>query len=424
MSLAHGLLLHDQGKLDEAEKAYREHLSSEPNDDYAHSRLALCLLEQEGRKKEALKEIDAAIGLEPEHDYYHGVKSIILAQLNKGKQALESADRAIALNPDGSFNHTAKASAFADLMRWSEAETSCRKALSLDSDNGFAKNLLASVLQAQGKSVESEMAVDQLLADDPESSLAHTNAGWAALRRHDYKNAEIHFREALRLDPEYDPARDGLLESFKARSAFYRVYLRYTFFMARFTEGKQWIFIIGIYLIYQFGRHALRQIHPFASGAFICLYLGFVTWVWLAPGIGNFLVMLDRSARFALKKGEKLSGIFVGGGLLLGLGSVIGGLIANSTPPILAGMGLVVSTIPASLTFGNPSKKGRFVFGGVLAFVYLATVGVTLAEIANPTVSMEDMNPMIGLLGLPALIAALLCTWFGNISSLREDDSG
>ncbi len=418
MSLPHGLLLHQQGKLDQAESAYREHLAAEPNDDYAHSRLALCLLEQENRKKEALEEIDIAISLEPEHDYYRAVRSIILSNMNRGKEALEAADVAISLNPDASFNYTAKASALADLMRWADAEVECRQALTLDSDNSFAQNLLANVLRNQGKQVEAEIAVSQLLADDPESAYAHSNAGWDALRRHDHKQAESHFREALRQDPEFEYAREGLLQSFKARSIFYRTYLRYTFFMARFTEGKQWIIIIGLYLAYQIGRRMLKEVSPLAATALVVVWLGFVMWIWLAPGVGNLLVLLDRSARYALKRGEKWQGIFVGGGLFVGLAALAAGFGLHYNSLVVAGFALLCSTVPGSLTFDNPSIKGRFVFGGIFGFVYFAGITSAFFELGNR--DMNQISTVTALLATPAIIASVLCTWIGNISALRE----
>lgn len=418
---ARGHILRHQGRYEEAESFFKQAIAAEPDSDAAYAELALCQLEQEGRKKDALDNIDRAIRIEPEADYYHALRSLILSRLHRGREALTAADTAVAIDPDSGFNYAVKAQALAEQLRWAEAEEYCRKALAQDSDNSFAANLLASVLRMQGKQVESEFAASRLLADDPEDAFAHFNAGWAALQRHDHRTAEGHFREALRLDADFDAAREGLLESFKARSLFYRAYLRYCFWIQRFTAGTQWAIIIGLYLAYTFGRTILNHIHPLAGVAVVILYLGFGLWVWLAPGIGSFLVLLDRSARHALKSAQAWQGIAVGGGVFLGILLLAGSAITHYPPGMVLGGALFAASLPASLTFGNRSRKGRMLFGAITAFVYLAGLGVTVTEAFRHPAEFSGRS---GELIFAGIIAAVLCTWIGNVPSLRRDDSG
>ncbi len=418
MSLPHGLLLHQQGKLDQAESCYREHLAAEPNDDYAHCRLALCLLEMEGRKKDSLEEINRAIALEPEHDYYHAVRSIILSDLNRGKDALEAAETSIEQNPEASFNFTAKAGALADLSRWADAETELHKALVLDADNNFAKNLLANVLRNQGRQVESEIAVEQLLADDPESAYAHTNAGWAALRRGYSQQAEEHFREALRLDPDFEMAREGLLESFKGRSWIYRAYLRYVFFMARFTSGKQWAIIIGAVIIVQVVIRVVGQEMGFLV---LGLYLFFASFTWLASSVGNFLVQLDRSARHALKPPEKRQGIVVTFFLVAGLATIVASFGLISPSYLFIGLSLLLASVPASLAINNDSHRGRIVFSCILGLGLISTLigGALLLLSSNSFTTIKgDTTHLVAIIPLFCFAA---CTWMGNINGLRSE---
>ena len=420
--LDHGLLLQDQGKLEEAESCFLGVLAREPENDFVYSRLALCRMSQSGRKRDALQSIDEAIRLRADESYYHSIRSLILGDLHRGKEALEAADRALALSPHDAIAYVAKASAYCDLQRWADAENWALQALAIDSDNVMAANILTHALRLQGKADQNAIAVDQLLANDPESSLSHVNAGWAALQRHDNSKAEEHFLEALRLDPDCEVAREGLLEAFKARSWFYRVYLSYCFAMQRFTGGKQWAIIIGLYLAYRFLAASLKNVSPILWGAVVFLWLGFVMWVWLAPGIGNFLVLLDSSARHALKKGEKLLGIAVGGGLLLGIIFLVFGFWKSSDPLLAAGFGAIVSTVPASLTFANDSRSGSWVFGAITASAYLATIAIVLVELfLHPE---SGPAPISYRIGLPVFLASLLCTWLGNIPALRRDRSG
>lgn len=416
--LAHGLLLQDQGRLEEAEAIFRSVLTREPENDFVYCRLALCQLSQQGKKRIALDSIDTAIRLRADDGFYHSVRALVLSELRKGKDALASADRAVALDPESSFGLAAKATAYCAMDRWAEAEEWSRKALAADSDNAMAANLLTHSLRMLGRKGENAIAVEQLLAADPEDSFAHVNAGWSALQHGEHQKAETHFREALRLDPDSEMARDGLIESFRARSLFYRVYLSYCFFMQRFTGGKQWGIVIGIYIGYLVIRQVLEQVNPVIAAVFVFLWLALVMWVWLAPGVGNFLILLDRSARLALKPGERWQGVAVGLGLLLGAIGTGLGFALDFPPAMLAGFGLVASTVPASMTFGNNSAKGRLVFGSITGFVYLVTIGVFISEsLRHPAVELLATTQTFG--GI-AILAAILCTWLGNVRSLRQ----
>lgn len=416
--LAHGILLQDQGRLEEAEACFMGVLAREPENDYVHSRIALCRLSQEGKKKLALQSIDTAIQLKADNGYYHAIRSFILSDLNRGKDSLAAAEKAVSLDPEDAFTLTAKAAAYCSVDRWAEAEKWCREALAVDPDNSMAANILTNVLRLQGKSAENDIAVEKLLAANPEDSYSHINAGWSSLQKRDFRKAESHFREALRLDPESDAAREGLLESFRARSWFYRVYLSYCFFMQKFTGGRQFLFIIGGYVAYRLLRGVLEKINPLLALGVGLLWLGLVLWVWLAPGIGNFLILLDRSARLALRPSEKRQGIAVGGGLLLGILGIGIGIATGYAPAMLVGIGAMASTIPASLTFDNDSKAGRWVFGSITGLAYVATLSLGILEAVRH--SEEKLSEITVGFGGVVLLSTFLCTWLGNIRSLRQ----
>lgn len=415
--LSHGLLLQDQGRLEEAEACFYSVLAREPDNDFVYGRLALCQMSQPGKKRRALETVDEAIRLRADEPFYFSVKAIILGELHRGKESLEAAETAVRLNPEDTFALSAKANAYCAMDRWAEAEEWSRHALALDSDNAMAANILAHTLRMQGKRELNAEAVARLLAADPEDSFAHVNAGWSALQAKDQVRAEGHFREALRLDPESDMAREGLLESFRARSWFYRAYLSYCFFMQRHTEGKQWLIFLGAFAVYQVSRQYLATINPVYSGVLVAVWLGLVLWVWLAPGIGNFLILLDRSARLALKPAERHQGIAVGGVFALGGLATVIGLVSAYYPVLLVGVGMLATTIPASLTFGNASSRGRLVFGSITVLLYLVVTTVVVLEwVRHPA----PMHPVSSVLGTCALLATVACTWLGNVRALRR----
>ena len=418
--LSRGRLLRHQNRFEEAEACLRQAIGVEPDDVAAYAELAQCLADQDGRRRDALEVIDQAIRLEPADSFLHTQRSLILSRLDRNKEALEAADMAIGLDPDSSSHFSVKAQALTGLQRYKEAEETCRKALALDADDGHASNLLAHLLRVQGKSTESNLAAEKLLSDDPEDPYAHFNAGWAALQRNDHRTAESHFREALRLDAGFEPAREGLLESFKARSLFYRLYLKWCFWMQQFTSKAQWGIIIGFLLLYHFGRRLLSAIHPMAGLAILVLYLGFVLWIWLAPGLGNLLVLFDRSARHALRNSEKWHGVVAGGGLLVGLILLAASAAVAFLPGYVIGGALVCGAVPATLTFGNGSPQGRWLFGSILALIYLIGFGVGIHESIRFSSADGFTSGSQQLVGL-GIIAAVACTWLGNVGALREE---
>ncbi len=417
--LSHGLLLLDQGRLEEAEACFVGVLMRDPDNDFVHSRLALCRMQQPGRKNDALESVETAIRLDPEDDYYFGLKSLILSSLHRHREALEAADSAIAMNPEVSFNFSVKASALCDLHRWTEAEENCRIALSIDPDDSMASHMLTNVLRLQGRVEENQAAVDIQLSKNPENAYAHANAGWARLHQGNQVKAEEHFKEALRLDASMDSARSGLLESFKARSWYYRMYLAYCFFMQRFTGRGQWAIILGAYVAYQVLRVPLRQIGAWAELTLIALWITLVLWIWLSPGIGNFLIYLDRTARLALHKSEVYHGLWIGLSLLIGIPLIICGVLMKVPALTPLGAMLIASTVPATMTFTNDSRKGTIVFGSVLALVLVMGVMCATLRFLSGGTSEFAETLFVGL-----IIVTALSTWLGNVPALRRDDSG
>lgn len=415
--LRRGQVLRQQGRLEDAEAFFKQAIADNPEHDYAYFELALCLMDMDGRRKESLQAIDRAISLEPGFSAYHATRAMVLAMLNRGKDALTASELAIELAPDSSFAHCSQARAYMMLQQWSNAENSARQALELDANDVSAGNILAMALRLQGRVAESAGTVAQLLSEDPEDPLSHLNAGWSALQGGDYKQAEQHFREALRLDPDFEAAREGLLESFKARSPMFRQYQKYCFFMQRFQSGARWAIVIGIYIAFRFGRAALERINGVAAVVLTFAYLALVLWVWVASGVGNLLVLLDPSARLALKRSEAIEAIAVGGGIIAGAVLMLLGAATSQTALLIAGGGFVAGSIPASLTFTNASRGGRALFGSILALTYLSSLTASLAMTLVPD---SPISGKLMSLTFLSMFACLICTWIGNIGGLRR----
>jgi tetratricopeptide (TPR) repeat protein len=411
-----GVQCHQLRRYADAERHFRDALGADPEDDVALNLLASALHAQDGREREALEVIDRAIALDPNDAMHHASRAFILNGLDRPKDALSAARTARELDPYCENALTAEAQAHLLSRDWTRAEKAAREALALDPDRSSAANLLAQALRMQNKTAENDAQIAALLERDPEDESTHCNAGWAALHRGDHRAAEIHFREALRLDPNFDAAREGLLTSFRARSGFYRVYLAYCLRMAQLKEGAQWAVIIGMYVVYRVVRQLAHAVSPALALAVAALYFIFVLWGFVANPVGNLILLFDRFARHALRRDETTEAVLVGGGVVLGLVLLLIGFAFNSTVALMFGGAFAVSAIPLSMVFTNRARVGAWMFG-IIAIVPVA--GAALAWIGR-----INSNADLASAGFVAMIVggigALASTWLSGVKALRR----
>ncbi|MEP6670232.1 MAG: tetratricopeptide repeat protein [Chthoniobacter sp.] len=398
-----GLQLKQIGRFADAATAFKEALAQEPNDAFALHQLAGCQWRVEELRNEALQTIDQAISLEPNEAEHHVLRGFILCALERPKEALDATRLALGLDPNDSYAHTAEAQAYLQMEKWSLAEQSARQALTLDADNSGAANQLAQALRLQNKQAENAAHLAGMLARDPEDAFTHANAGWSALQRGAHREAEVHFREALRLDPGFDYAREGLLTSFRARSPLYRAYLKYTFAMARLNRGARWAVVIGLYFA--------SRVAPYLPYGYVLvtIYLLFVLWVWVARPVGNAMLLFDRFARYALRLPEKIEAAVVSSCLVAGFTGLVLHLAFHWNLAMLFGIAAIAIAFPLSLVFTNASRLGRWIFGSIAAGAAL----VILYSLFPGTYLSADL--FVG-----ACIACAASTWLGNIRALNK----
>lgn len=420
-SLIRAQQLRDLRRHEEAVALLHAHLAQNPQDPTAFLELALNRMEIDGAKPLALENAREATGLLPGESFPLALQSRILSSLDREKEALPIADSALALDPEDPYCWNSKSLALCGLHRWNEAEQAARQALALDPDDETASNLLAHSLRLQKKLDESESESRRRLARNPENAFSFANSGWAALQRGQVKEAEDFFKEALRLDPSLTYAKDGLKESFRARSAFYRLFLKWVFFIQQFNQNYRTAIIIGLIFGFKIIKGIAAAVHPLLVIPVVILYYSFLFGTWLSSGLANFLILKDPVARMSLDTDEKLEGIAVGSLFLGGLMVFIGGMATSTMPVAVAGGAMMVSAIPVTLIFTNQSILGRFIFGAcTLAILGLgAHVAVDLSSNATQKVGMGDSAASLNI----AIVIAFGTTWLSMVPSLHRRKS-
>ena len=125
-------------------------------------------------------------------------------------QAKAAALRALELDPDLGEAHASLGLMLADELDWTRALEHYRKAVALRPDYATAHHWFAMSLADLGRADEARREIEQALRLDPTSRIINTNAGHAAMMARDYARAEVHYRAALDLAPDFEYARSEL----------------------------------------------------------------------------------------------------------------------------------------------------------------------------------------------------------------------
>ena len=188
------------------------------------------------RHEEAIREAQTAVHLVPDLPNGYYVLGHVLDDVRRFREAEAAAREAIRLNPEDADYYALLASLRFQQGHWADALGYAEQGLAQEPDNLSCGNLRGMALVQLGRRDEAGMAIQGTLAKDPENAVAHANQGWAMLHRGDHAGALTHFKEALRLKPDMEWARQGILEALRARNPVYRILLNYFLWMSRLSS--------------------------------------------------------------------------------------------------------------------------------------------------------------------------------------------
>ena len=314
--LSRAEILLAQSRPADAEREARLALGQDPGDALALTVLARALVE---KARQALPPASAAVAAAPDAPWSHHVLAHVLHRLDQPKPALAAIERAIRLAPGEAELLGHRAAIRLSLRDWAGALSDSEAALSIQAEDTFAQNIRATALRQLGRAAEAADAGARILEQDPEDALSHSTQGWTLLHRGEFRRAQDHFREALRLRPDFESARQGMLEALKARNPLYRGMLAYFLWMGRQSRHLQWTFILVTF----FGQPFVRKL-AFSSPALglvlwplLILFYLFVYLTWTAVPMFNLLLRLDRYGRYVLSSDERRATNFYGASVLL-----------------------------------------------------------------------------------------------------------
>jgi tetratricopeptide (TPR) repeat protein len=368
-------LLLAQRRYDQAEQEWRLALALDPNNGYLHAQLALALSYRDHHET-ALEEAHQAVGLAPDDPVSHATLGIVLVNAGRLRDAETATEEAVRLDPSQADTWALLARIRAGRERWSEALEASSQALTLDPENVSANNIRAVALRQMGRRAEAGQTIATALARDPDNAETHANQGWSLLHANQPREAMVHFREALRLSPEDEWARQGILEALKAHNPLYRLLLMWFLGMSRLSPRARWGVILGLYVLFQVTNaieHSNPGLAPFTT-PLIAFYLAFVILTWIAYPLFNLALRLHPFGRHALSQDQRSCSNWVGGLLLLATAGVTAHFTILPWLGLIVAMDSAVMVIPVAAIYGTRRRDARSAL--TLLTLGLASLGV------------------------------------------------
>ncbi|MBX3460250.1 MAG: tetratricopeptide repeat protein [Planctomycetes bacterium] len=413
-NLQRALLLMEQGRHHLALAEFRNALAEEPDNGFIHSSMAVCL-SVAGELDQAELEARQGIALAPDLDFAHYALAVVLRTRNRLAEAIEALNAAIGLDPDDPDYWSLLALLHCQLERWQPALEAAERGLEIDGEHVECLNARALALRMLGRTDNARQVIAGALARDPEDPFTHLNAGYAALDGGDRKAAMHHFREALRIDPSMESAREGVVAALKAANPLYYLPLRFSFWLEK--KGKRWgvilpiALLIGVQVFTRLGDE-VPALEPFMEPV-IYSYVGFVLLTWNATHLLDFLLILHPVGRHALLPRRKWGAVVLAGLTATGVAGILWFLADRDGWGIIGlvfGAQLVFLTLPVAgfvrAQQGWPRKLHGAVTGTCVAIVLLTVVMAFAAP-----------GPTWFTLWTGSLIACGVATWVGIVSA-------
>ena len=353
-------------------------LSEAPDKPLVHAFLALC--HSELRQLEpALEHAQQAVALGPHLSYCHYIVGVVHQDKGNLKAAHEAYLAALQIDPEDADYHTRLGLIYWQQARWSAALKEAEIALNYTPDHVDALNLRSMVLVRMGAGSEAVANLNVALSHNPENPRTHANRGWSLLHAQNHKEALNAFREALRLDPQLEWAREGMLEALKARYRLYRIFQRYRFWMSRYGGRQQLVvmicWILGLRLIFAYSGESWPALTLGMMGG----YFSFVLMTWLIEPLFNVVLSFDAHGKYLLTPVEHRDARHMGLLLSLGIALVMAGLLSPFTSLLLGGSLCLFMLIPLSGTQSTTHAPHRSFLSYYTLFLALLAAGTVMS---------------------------------------------
>jgi protein O-GlcNAc transferase len=193
--------LHQAGRLDEAEAAYRQLLAAGHRHPELHHYFGV-LLQNRGRSSEAIESLQRAIALNPNEPRFYTNAVPALFALGRLDHAIQACQKAIALKPGYADAYYQMGLAHRMKGEFDSAIACYRRAVESDANHAPAWNALGLRLKDRGEPEEAMGCYEQALKVNPRFADAHNNMGILFKGAGYLDQALASFHAALNLRPD------------------------------------------------------------------------------------------------------------------------------------------------------------------------------------------------------------------------------
>lgn len=337
------------------------------------------------------------LNAEPDNPLVHYIMAINYERTEKMDKAKSHIQQALAYDPTDADYWSALASFYMPERDWNKMLEYAEKGLECDPEHPQSLNYRNLALTKLGRADELKVGIEESLAANPEDAHTHATVGWTKLEIRKYKEARFHFAEALRLQPHNDWARSGMIEALKAKNVFYRLFLMYFFWIAKYQRQSQYAIIIGIYIGTKVLRTAAKAVPILYIPYGILMFAAYLTWI-IEP-LFNLFVLIDRYGRYLLNRREKTGALLVGCGVALAI--ALGLTYLYNTNDLLLFPALFFATIviPVASFYGLDETSRNLKTIGIYTIVLavLGIISVLLLVSKNDTGLITGMLYLLGM---------------------------
>ncbi|HUB67527.1 MAG TPA: tetratricopeptide repeat protein [Candidatus Methylacidiphilales bacterium] len=187
-------------------------LIKNPNCPETHDNFGMVLF-QEGRVDEAMVQFKKALEIDPNYADAHNNFGWALFQKGQADEAIAQYQQALKINPHGYSAHCNLGTALLQKGQLDEAMDQFQMALRIDPTIAAAHINLGWALFQKGRVDEAVAQYQKALKINPHDYSAHYNLGTALLQKGQADGAIAQFQEALRLKPNSATAQDDLAKA-------------------------------------------------------------------------------------------------------------------------------------------------------------------------------------------------------------------
>jgi tetratricopeptide (TPR) repeat protein len=378
-------VLLEQNRAQNAISELKQALQADPDNAYAYALFARCHYRLE-QHKEGIEKIQKAIAIQPDESYYFYLRGFGYYHVNNSTVAITDLNQAISLFPYNAEYFGLYAFILIDERSYELALSKANEGLELDPENLTCLNARARALNKLKRNDEAVDTMQDALSNAPESDFTHVTIGFNHLEKGKHKDAQQHFREALRLSPTLTSAKEGLKESLKSNFPPYRVILQLSYWLGEKGQSFRIAFTIGLYILFRI-LTGVAKTYPAARlfiVPFIVLYFVYFIFSWIGSSLANFMLLFHKDGKYIVDNWERYTAITIVVCLLTGITAYVG---VAPDRLILAGVALASMCIPISRFEDGAVMKPasmKFIYSSTLIVLgFIAALAIILFPLAS-----------------------------------------